>query len=140
VKLIDNVSLLRTFKDDVLIAYISVASKNVALDYIKKQKVQSKWVLFGEGEDENDMFADSDNTPEELLYIKEDSENLHKILDRLPEKHRLILQFKYFYEMNNNDIAKILDIAPGSVKVYISRARKAAYKLFKEGGVEYAPE
>jgi DNA-directed RNA polymerase specialized sigma24 family protein len=38
--------------------------------------------------------------------------------------------------MNDNEIAPLFDIAPGSVKVYISRARKMAYKLLKESEID----
>jgi len=133
VQLIKKVSLLRSFDKYTLTSYIAVASKNTAINFMKRNDIKSDFVYDGNEEDA-DSIIDNDNVPEELIILQEDSENLNKVLDELPEKYRLILQFKYFYEMSNEEIAEVFNIKPKSVKVYISRARKMVYKLFRERG------
>ena len=137
VQLIKKISLLRTFDKFTLISYITVVSKNIAINFMKHNNIKSNFIYDGDGEDIIGSVNDNNNVPEELIIIQEDSENLNKILYELPEKHRLILQFKYFYEMSDEEIAGIFDIKPKSVKVYISRARKMTYKLFRERGEKY---
>jgi len=136
VQLIKRISLLRSFDNYTLTSYIAVVSKNIAINFMKHNNIKSDYVYDGDGEDIIDSVIDNNNAPEELIIIQEDSEHLNKILYELPEKHRLILQFKYFYEMGDEEIAEIFDIKPKSVKVYISRARKMTYKLFKESGAD----
>jgi RNA polymerase sigma-70 factor (ECF subfamily) len=135
VKLIAKISLLRSLDEMALISYIAVVSKNTAINYIKRREMKSGWTFHGE-EDIIDSITDDNKMPDELFIIKEETENLYEILKQLPEKYKLILQFKYFFKMNDKDIAPLFDIAPGSVKVYISRAKKMAYKLLKESEID----
>ena len=137
VKLIENISLLNSFNTPVLNSYIYVTSKNIALNYIKRRNKKASLTYFGEDDDIRDSIVDNSRTPENLFIIGENQKNIKKVLDQLPEKYKLFLQFKYFDEKSDKEIAKIFDIAPDSVKVYVSRARKMAYQIFKEGGIEY---
>lgn len=52
-----------------------------------------------------------------------------KAVLRLPAKHKYLLYFKYMLEMNDKDIAGVLNIAPNSVRQYLTRARREAKKL-----------
>ena len=131
VKLIEKISLLQSFHVNILNSYVHVAAKNIALDYIKLRNKKSDMTYFGE-DDVIESIGDENNLPDELYIIREEQENLYKILKQLSEKNKLLLQLKYFYEMSDKDIAKIFDISPDSVRIYISRARQTAYKLFKE--------
>jgi RNA polymerase sigma-70 factor (ECF subfamily) len=140
INLIDKIPLLISFEKYVLISYISAVSKNIAVNFIKHQNINSEFTFFGDEEDIADSIEDRAKMPEEFLINKEENENLNKILKKLPEKQRLFLQFKYFFEMNDKEIAKIFGIKPESVKVYISRAREKAYKLFTESGIKYEPK
>jgi RNA polymerase sigma-70 factor (ECF subfamily) len=48
----------------------------------------------------------------------------------LPEKQKELLYFKYMLGMNDSEIAAIFDIAPDSVRQYLTRARRSAKKIW----------
>lgn len=132
IKLINKISLLRTFKNDILSSYITYAARNSAIDFIKHRDAASKWLFYGL---ENDLIAllpDNRKIPEELLLEKENLYELYKVLDKLSQKDRNILEFKYFFKMTDKKIGEIFDIKQDSVREYLSRARKKAYKLLGE--------
>ncbi|MDD4621440.1 MAG: sigma-70 region 4 domain-containing protein [Methanosarcina sp.] len=52
-----------------------------------------------------------------------------KAVLRLPPKQKYLLYFKYLLEMNDKDIAEILNISPDSVRQYLTRARRETKKL-----------
>ena len=136
VKLINKIDLIQSFEEAVLISYIIVVSKNVAINFIKNRSKKSERTFFGEEDDVMDSIIDDNKTPEELFIINAEQENLYKVLKQLPEKYRLFLQYKYFSNMSDKSIADIFNIGANSVKVYISRARKMAYELLKESRID----
>lgn len=83
---------------------------------------------------------DVEETPDEVFIKKEEIEKLHEALDKLPEKQRMILQFKYFYEMSNNEIADLFDIDQKNIQMYILRAKKMLRKIIDEESVLYGSE
>ena len=143
IQLIDKLQLLYDFKDKIylLTSYISVVAKNTAINFIKRNDIKSNLLFYGE---EEDIVNIPDNAgsdmPEELLIIRENSAELTTALEQMPDKYRLILQYKYFMDMTDKDIAQLFDLNSKSVKVYISRAKKMAYKLLKERNFEYEKE
>lgn len=52
-----------------------------------------------------------------------------KAVLKLPAKHKYLLYLKYMLGMNDKDIAEILNIAPNSVRQYLTRARRETKKL-----------
>lgn len=59
----------------------------------------------------------SNEAPEELVYV------MH-LLHQLPRKQRSVVLLHYFDDLSVGAIADILDIAPGTVKSRLSRARE----------------
>lgn len=41
---------------------------------------------------------------------------LHKAIQKLPEKQRLVFNLRYFDELSYNEISEILNTSPGSLK------------------------
>ncbi len=62
---------------------------------------------------------------EELSFeFETESENIiYNELRNLPYKYRSVLHLFYFEEMSINEISKVLDIKPGTIKVRLSRGR-----------------
>lgn len=132
IKLISKIQKIRQFNCCVLASYIVYTVRNTAIDFCRKENISSKWILFNIEDETAEELPDDGDTPDELFIQKEKMEKLHQALDQLPEKQRTILQFKYFYEMNNKDISEAFDIAPQSVREYISRAKKMLYKILEK--------
>ncbi len=133
VRLIEKIPLLRTLDCCKIAAYIVCTAKSVAINFIKHRDVQQKHTFYGENADISDELLIPEDTLEESYFRREELRALSKALLKLPEREKNILHFKYILEMNDAEIAKKLSISPGSVREYLTRARRAARKLMEEG-------
>lgn len=57
---------------------------------------------------------------------------------KLPDSLKDVLRYKYLLELSDREIAKALGISTSTVRVYLTRARRAVLELCKENG--YAEE
>ncbi|QNM05604.1 sigma-70 family RNA polymerase sigma factor [Qiania dongpingensis] len=62
----------------------------------------------------------------------EEKWDLYDAIDLLPEKHRTVIILKYFNDLTVNEIAYAMNIPEGSVKAYLSRARRELRNFLKE--------
>ncbi len=128
-KLIEKISLIRTLKSCKLAAYVVYTSRSVAINFIKHRDVQQKHVYYGEDLDLGEKVPSLEDNLEERIVHQEEIEELGKAILKLPEKHKDLLYFKYILEMHDRDIAEIFQIAPDSVRQYLTRARREAREL-----------
>ncbi|MGZ8629576.1 MAG: RNA polymerase sigma factor [Actinomycetota bacterium] len=61
-------------------------------------------------------------SPEVAALARADAEALAAALDRLPERDRLVVAYRYLFEMSEAETAEALDVRPGTVKSRLSRA------------------
>ena len=61
-------------------------------------------------------------SPEAAVLDRADAEALVAALDRLPERDRLVVAYRYLFEMSEAETAEALDVRPGTVKSRLSRA------------------
>ena len=135
VKLIEKIPLLRTFDCCKTAAYIVYTARSVAINFIRHRDVRQKHSYFGGEEDVLDDLIGADEPVEDLYLRREETEALSDAVLKLPERQRDILYFKYILEMSDSEIAEELSISPGSVREYLTRARRAARNLMeKEDG------
>ena len=59
--------------------------------------------------------------------------DLEQAICRLPDRHRLAIQLKYFSGLSVKEIAFVMNAPEGSVKAYLSRGRYELKKILKEG-------
>jgi RNA polymerase sigma-70 factor (ECF subfamily) len=83
-----------------------------------------------------------DRKAEEVVEHKEYTEQLSRMLAKLPEKTRIVLTLKYGNELKNNEIAEILNVPLGTVKSRIHSGLKQMKQFaeknnffYKEGGI-----
>jgi RNA polymerase sigma-70 factor (ECF subfamily) len=67
-------------------------------------------------------------SPEEQVCLLETGEELRHCLDQLKDDYQEVLSLKFFEELNNNEIAEILECKPSAVAVKVHRALKALKK------------
>jgi RNA polymerase sigma factor (sigma-70 family) len=61
-------------------------------------------------------------SPEASVLARSDAETLVLALERLPERDRLVLGYRYLLELGEAETAELLGVAPGTVKSRLSRA------------------
>ena len=132
VKLIEKISLLRTFNSPKTTSYIVYTIRSVSINYIKHKKVESKHLYFSDNMDNLDNIFDSVENLDEKLVRQEELETLSNAISKLPQNQKDLLYFKYVLDMSDSEIADILVIASNSVRQYLTRARRNAKKLMEK--------
>ena len=66
--------------------------------------------------------VDPARSPEVAVLAREDAESLTAALGRLPERDRLVVAYRYLFEMSEAETAEALDVRLGTVKSRLSRA------------------
>jgi len=129
IKLIEKISLLRTLDCCRLAVYVVYTSRSTAINFIKRRDVQHKHGYYGEDADMAEKIPSPKDNLEERIIHQEEIEELGNAVLKLPEKEKDLLYFKYILEMHDREIADILNIAPASVRQYLTRARRKAKDL-----------
>lgn len=133
--LIDNIEKVKKIQHSVMPAYLVTCIKRVCYDYIKHKKVESRYNAGSLDNPEFDFeYKDEKSNVLDAVLLKIDVEQLKNVLSKLPEKQRDLLKFKYFLGLSDLDIANIFGINKNSVRQYLTRARRAAYELYKNEG------
>ena len=97
--------------------WLFVIARNASLDSIRRRRRAALLV-------ERDADAAFEPGPEELALRKEDALRVHAALGALPPKYREVLELYYLSGLRYREIALELDIPIGTVKTYISRAKR----------------
>lgn len=69
---------------------------------------------------------------ETLTFQSEESSELFEAVMALPEKYRIVIHLFYYEDYSVNEIAEILKLTPGNVKVRLSRGRLFLRNTLKE--------
>jgi len=102
-------------------AYAVVIIRNVCIDYLNKQK--NKHFLKNGQTNLVASFEENYETTSEVNYIK-------KIVDKLPEKQRLVFWMKHWDGASNEEIEESLQLTAANLRVLLSRARKTIKEQF----------
>ncbi|MDB3862617.1 sigma-70 family RNA polymerase sigma factor [Flavobacteriaceae bacterium] len=106
-------------------AYSVTMAKNYCLDRLKSKQAQNLSL------DERLVNAPSDSLQKKI----EQTDELNLVgglIDKLPERERMIIQLREIEQYDFNEIASILNLPEGTIRVYLSRTRKKLRKQFTE--------
>ena len=107
-------------------AYCLTVAKNLAID--RSQKKEARNVeLTPEMEEESEASG-----PYDQLINKERMSIIHRLINELPEKQRLIMQLRDIEGESYKEIAKILNLTEEQVKVNLFRARQKVKQRYLE--------
>lgn len=116
--------------------WIYTISINVCRNHLKDNKKMYMVPLESSPSMEEGDFelpiSSEDLTPEEILHKKRNSDRIQQIINRLPKKYRSVVVLKYIHGLQYNEIANIVNLPLGTVKIQIHRARKALKELWEE--------
>ena len=107
-------------------AYCLTVAKNLAIDRSQKKEAQNV-ELTPEMEEESEISG-----PYDQLVNNERMSIIHRLINELPEKQRLIMQLRDIEGESYKEIAKILNLTEEQVKVNLFRARQKVKQRFLE--------
>lgn len=107
-------------------AYCLTVAKNLAIDRSQKKEAQNV-ELTPEMEEESEISG-----PYDQLVNNERMSIIHRLINELPEKQRLILQLRDIEGESYKEIAKILNLTEEQVKVNLFRARQKVKQRYLE--------
>ena len=105
-------------------AYCLTVAKNLAIDRSEKKDAQTV-ELTSEMEQASDA-----SSPYEKLVTKERMALIHRLMNGLPEKQRLIMQLRDIEGKSYKEIAIVLSLTEEQVKVNLFRARQKVKQKF----------
>lgn len=133
VKIVEQVSSLRSMEKGAALAYIIVIVRHMALNHLRHGNVVQKHTVL----EELDELDPADQTPaaEEALIRIERLDALRRIWPKLRESDRYLLQARYFAELSDDEIAEVVGCKPDSVRSKLSRARSRAREAMRKEGL-----
>jgi RNA polymerase sigma-70 factor, ECF subfamily len=78
---------------------------------------------------------DAAPSPEAAALAREEAETLVRALGRLPERDRLVVAYRYLFDLSESEMADALAVRPGTVKSRLSRAMGRLRAELEEGVV-----
>ena len=102
-------------RTETLKGYLLQIARNIYLQNLRRKWRQVKL---------EDIYADPRPGPDQLAGDRADLATAQRILQTLPEKDRAAFILRVQQELHYDEIARILGISLGAVKVKIYRARK----------------
>ncbi|MDO5521711.1 MAG: sigma-70 family RNA polymerase sigma factor [bacterium] len=99
--------------------YLFTIARNKAVDYVRRNaKHMNQMVL------EDMEVSDDEKTLEEKVITDEMQKMLHENIRKLKPEIQVLINLTYFEQMSGKEVAKILGMTEGQVKVKLHRARK----------------
>jgi len=98
-------------------AFAMTMTKNHCLDILKLKSSSNLKIIHSNYKDPNENL-------EKQTDIKDSVNIIHQLINRLPEKQRLVIQLRDVEQYSFEEIGKILDIKQTAIRVNLSRARK----------------
>lgn len=74
---------------------------------------------------------------EEIVFREKENQNLHRELMKLPAKYRSVIHLFYYEELTVEEIGRILNRKPATVRTQLTRGRELLRELLKEEDYEF---
>lgn len=132
-----KISEIRKYQEYQVQNYIHILTRGRSLNLLKeKQKRQKKEILFSENDEGYIICFDSEPAAEETFFQNLKIEELKGLMEEIPENYRNAFYLKYDLGYNDQEIAEIMGILQGSVRVYVNRAEKKLRELAQQRSKE----
>lgn len=133
---------LRFFKKEFSFhSWLFKIASNLCIDYLRRQRIQKISIeqsFPNHSEDEKHFdYPDKDANIDEKIFVVERDKVLHQAIDMLPVHYKKIITLRYFEELDYQEIAKVLSLPLGTVKVHLFRARKTLLEILKTLSFDY---
>ncbi len=112
--------------------WLYTIGRNLAINYLKRNKYSSDTPI----EELRDLRADEADV--EYAYLKEEQRmQLFGALAKLPQGYATVLHLKYFEEMDNEQIAKVLHKSKRQVENLLYQAKRTLRSELEKEGFTY---
>lgn len=117
---------LKTFRgDSAFSTWVYSITNHHIIDLMRSAQTKNTF------ESEADM-ASFPEEPEDKEILNIETSKMLQVLENLDNEERMILMLKYKDEMSLKEIMEVLKIKESAAKMRVSRAKKKAYKIYKE--------
>lgn len=123
IHLIEKSSLIRTFSRDRLINYSISVVRYTAYGFFRKKK-QFQLIPFEDCEFSCYGQSVLNRGLDELIIQRSEGEMLYYVWTHLKARDQALLSMKYILEYPNEKIAEVLGVAPESVRMMLTRAKR----------------
>ncbi len=112
---------------------------NHAIDYLRRRKLNAFSIsappasATGRHEDEGKEYEISDTSwvPDDVLLSDERTGLIEQAIEQLPENYKRIIRLRHNEDMEYEEIARVLNLPMGTVKVHLHRARAALARMLE---------
>ena len=115
--------------DSALSTWLYRLTDNAAIDLLRREKKRRGDLSLDDGENPPPLPADGAPSPQEQAERREQQEVVAAALAQLSAEHRRVLVLRELDGLSYNEIGQLLDLASGTVKSRIARARLALAKI-----------
>ena len=102
-------------------AFAMTMTKNFCLDRLKSKQASNLKLV-------HSNYDDGNTSLQKQLEVKDSLSWVERILEELPEQQKLVVQLRDVEQYDYDEIAKMLEMEVGTVRVTLSRARKTIRK------------
>ena len=124
IKLWDRKDQLDELKN--LEAYAMRATKNMCLNFLAKKRIDAREDVY------HQLIISKDPYPDRMLEAEQMDDEIHRIIEHLPLKQKMVMKLRGIEGYTIEEIAAITEDTTNNVKVAICRARASIRKAFQE--------
>ena len=129
VNMIKYIDRVKSLPENKIRAYISVCINNIVLNYLKRS---SKQVTHSISDLGDDYYLADDVNIEDEIEQKYDYQAIRAGFDKLRERDKSIIIMKYDLELDDGQIADVLNIKQDSVRMTVLRSVRKLKKQIKK--------
>ncbi len=107
----------------------------LAIDHLRRQKLKRKVFFFRHNSEEHDpleLAVDPAASPGERYLAREAGRQLARALEKLSARQRMVFTLRHHEGMPLKEIATVLELEEGTVKVHLHRAVRILRKELKD--------
>jgi RNA polymerase sigma factor (sigma-70 family) len=98
-------------------AFAMTMTKNYCFDRLKSKQASNLTLV-------HSNYKEKDTSLDKKMEYRDSVSQVHRLIEKLPEQQKLVIQLRDVEEYDFEEIGKMLDLKPTAVRVALSRARK----------------
>lgn len=131
---------LHTFKGDALFStWLTQIALNVYRSHLRSVQARQNWIQSSEDpEAMQGVLHDYEKMSDPVRFVqdKERAELVRQTIDKLPERYRKAMWLRYVMDWSYEEITQALHVPLGTVKTWLSRARRQLKGEFRKMGLQ----